>query len=154
MVPSYSADLLVSCIENHCCLSSKLKSLWFLALQNQPSSGQASWLPFVVLLIKLCTTDRLPGQSVHTLIANKCSWTSLFFTFSVSMSGISPCVEVSNVCTRIILVYFHWQRFPDLWVMHWKERTLLLVELAIEKKKWQVNSGNSPKALLLQWMGV
>lgn len=114
MVPSYSADLLVSCTENHCCLHSKLKSLWVLALQNQTSSGQASWFPFVVLLIKLCTTDQLTGQSVHTLIVNKYSLISPFFTFSVSMSGVSPCVEVSNVCTRIILAYFHWQRFPDL----------------------------------------
>lgn len=79
MVPSYSADLFLLCIENHCCLRSKLKSLWFLALQNQPSSGQVSWFLFIVLLIKLCTPYQLPCQSGHTLIVNNCSCISPFF---------------------------------------------------------------------------
>jgi len=91
MVPSYSANLFLLSVENHCFLRSKLKSLWILALQNQPSSGQVSWFFFIVLLIKLRTPYQLPGQSVHTLIVIKSSWISPFFTFSAGTSGISPC---------------------------------------------------------------
>lgn len=93
MVPSYSADLLLLCIENHCCLCSKLKSLWFLVLKNQPASRQVSQFLFIVLLIKLGTPYQSPGQSVHMLIVNKCSWISPILPFSVGMSGISSCTR-------------------------------------------------------------
>lgn len=92
MVPSYSADLVV-CIVDHCCLCSELKSLSFLALQNQPSSGQVSRFLSIVSLIKLFTPYQLVDQSVNTLIVNKGSWISSFFPFSVSMSEISSCVR-------------------------------------------------------------
>lgn len=92
MVPSYSADLLL-CIVHHCCLCSEVKSLSFLALQNQPSSGQVSWFLSTVSLIELFTPYQLISQSVNTLIVNKYSWISPFFPLSVSMSEISSCVR-------------------------------------------------------------
>lgn len=132
IVPSYSADLLLLCTENHCCLRSKLKSLRFLAQKNQPASRQVSWFLFIVLLIKLCSPYPLPDQSVHMLIVNKCSWISPFITFSVGMSGISPCTRDQWYLLNNNSCIFCWQRFHYLWVMHYKERILLCLQSTVE----------------------
>lgn len=72
MVPSYSADLFLLCIENHCCLRAELKFIVF--SPAKPTLFRTSELfLFIVLLIKLSTPYQLPSQSAHTLIINKCS---------------------------------------------------------------------------------